>query len=313
MFLAAGVGAFGSAIFHLMTHAFFKALLFLAAGSIMHALSGELDLRYMGGLRHKLPITYRTFLIATLAICGIFPFAGFFSKDAVLLSAWMSGGPILWALGAVAAFMTAFYMFRAFFLAFWGESRLTPQAAAHLHESPPIMTWPLQILAALSVVGGLVGVPMISGGNVLGEWLAPAFAGGAPHPHVAPVLELSLMGLALSISALGILLAWRFYVLQPELPAWLSGVYPHAADLISHKYYVDEAVSYLIVEPVKRGSTWLWRWIDEFLIDGAVNGAGRLTVLASKGLRLAQTGYVQNYALGILAGAVAVLFWLVIR
>ena len=313
MFLAAGCGAFGAAIFHLMTHAFFKALLFLAAGSIMHALSGELDLRYMGGLKEKLPITYRTFLIATLAICGIFPFAGFFSKDAVLLAAWVSGGPLLWALGALTAFMTAFYMFRAFFLAFWGESRLTPQAAAHLHESPPLMTWPLQILAALSVVGGLVGVPLIAGGNVLGEWLAPAFGGAAHQPHVSAVLEISLMGLALCVSALGILFAWRFYVLQPELPGRVSRLYPHAADLIAHKYFVDEAVSCLIVEPVKRGSVLLWRWADDLLIDGAVNGLGRLTVACARALRLVQTGYVQNYALGVLAGAVAVLFWMVAR
>jgi len=313
MFLAAGTGAFGAAIFHLMTHAFFKALLFLGAGSVMHALSGELDLRRMGGLRERLPITYRTFLIATLAICGIFPFAGFFSKDAILLSAWTGGGPLFWAMGALSAFMTAFYMFRALFLAFWGQSRLTPQAAANLHESPPVMTWPLQLLAALSVVGGLVGVPLIAGGNVLGEWLAPAFGVAPPAHHVSALFELSLMGVALCISALGILLAWRFYVLEPELPEWLAGVYPFAADLIAHKYYVDEAVSALIVEPLKRGSGLLWRLGDDLFIDGAVNGAGRLTVGLAKGLRRLQTGYVQSYALGVLAGAVGLLYWLVVR
>jgi NADH-quinone oxidoreductase subunit L len=314
MFLACGVGAFGAAIFHLMTHAFFKALLFLGAGSIMHALGGELDLRRMGGLRERLPITYRTFLIATLAICGIFPFAGFFSKDAILLSALLGGSFWLWAIGAATAFLTALYMFRALFMAFWGDSRLSPAVERHLHESPPVMTWPLQILAALSVIGGLVQVPLIEGGNVLGDWLAPAFGGATHYPHrIAPLAELGLMGLALAVSAAGILVAWRMYVRRPELPAWLAGVYPAAYGLIANKYYVDEAASALIVEPLKRGAALLWHLVDDLLIDGAVNGTGWLVAAAAQVLRRVQTGYVQNYALGMLAGAVAVIYWLVAR
>ena len=312
MFLAAGCGAFGAAIFHLMTHAFFKALLFLAAGSVMHALGGELDLRRMGGLRERLPVTYRTFLMATLAICGIIPFAGFFSKDAVLLGAWTGGGPLLWALGAVAAFMTAFYMFRALFMAFWGESRLAPEAARHCHESPPLMTWPLQILAALSVVGGLVGMPFIAGGNVIGDWLAPAFVGAHPH-HAQPSLEVALMGVALSISAVGVIVAWRYYVYDRDLPRRTAALYPGWANAISHRYWVDEIVSAVIVEPLKRGSALLWRFVDELVIDGLVNGAGAVALWLSRGLRRVQTGYVQTYALGVLAGAVAVLYWLVAR
>jgi NADH-quinone oxidoreductase subunit L len=215
-------------------------------------------------------------------------------------------------MGALAAFMTAFYMFRALFLAFWGASRLSPEAASHVHESPPVMTWPLEMLAALSVVGGLVGIPLIEGGNVLGDWLAPAF-GVVAHHEVAPLFEVSLMGLALAISVAGIYLAWRCYVVRPELPGWLAGVYPNLYDLISHKYYVDEVASALIVEPIKRGSVLLWRLFDDLLIDGAVNGSGRLVVLAARIFRQVQTGYVQNYALGILAGAVAVVWWLVAR
>ncbi len=313
MFLAAGVGAFGAAIFHLVTHAFFKALLFLGAGSVMHALSGELDLRRMGGLRAHLPITYRTFLIATLAICGIFPFAGFFSKDAILLGALTGGGPLFWAMGAAAAFMTAFYMFRALFMAFWGESRLTDHARAHLHESPPVMTWPLQLLAALSIVGGLVSVPLIEGGNALGEWLAPAFIGAAASHELAPDIEIVLMLIALTVSGGGIWLAWRMYVARPELPQRAASLYPTLYDLLANKYYVDEVLDALIVEPVKRGSVVLWRAFDDAVIDGLVNGAGRLVTASSQVLRRLQTGYVQNYALGVLAGAVAIIWWLVAR
>ncbi|MFH0809130.1 MAG: NADH-quinone oxidoreductase subunit L [Pseudomonadota bacterium] len=317
MFLACGVGAFGAAIFHLVTHAFFKALLFLGAGSVMHALSGELDLRRMGGLRRHLPITYRTFLVATLAICGIFPFAGFFSKDAILLGAMLHGGFWFWAMGALAAFMTAFYMSRVLFLAFWGDSRLTPQAEkSHPHESPALMTFPLIILAVLSVVGGWLGLPLIRGGNFLGEWLAPVLAAGAGQGRgETPVwVELTFMGLALVISAGGILAAWKMYVRRPEVPARLARIYPNAYDLLYHKYYADEAVSFALVEPVKRLSTVvLWRVLDASIIDGLVNGVATVALTAASVLRRLQTGYVQNYALGVLAGAVAVVYWLVLR
>ena len=200
MFMACGVGAFASGIFHLMTHAFFKALLFLAVGSVMHAMSGELDMRKMGGLRRQLPHTHWTYLFGTLAIAGIVPFAGFFSKDEILLYS-LHRHVGFWIIGAVAALMTSFYMFRSMCMTFWGKSRADPETAHHLHESPPIMTIPLMILAFLSLVGGFIGVPVWEGGQRFGNFLAPVFAPAqtilnrAHHLEHSPVtMELVLWG-----------------------------------------------------------------------------------------------------------------------
>src|SRR5213594_2353466 len=219
MFLALGVGAYTSGIFHLVTHAFFKALLFLGAGSVIHALSGEQDLEKMGGLKSALPRTHATMLIATLAIAGVFPLSGFFSKDEILWYAWKSGGPLLWAVGVIGAFLTAFYMFRLYFLAFRGSPRLTEEAKRHLHESPNSMTLPLVVLAILSAVGGLIQVPLIERGQRLDHFLEPVFAdvarvvGGAAHAgHAAGEagLEVALMVISLVVALSGIFVAYRF-------------------------------------------------------------------------------------------------------
>jgi len=194
MFLACGVGAFSAGIFHLMTHAFFKALLFLGAGSVMHAMAGELDMRKMGALKSHMPKTYWTFLIATLAIAGIFPFAGFFSKDEILWNAFQKN-TVLWALGAGAALMTAFYMFRAVFMTFHGESRVDGEVAKHLHESPSVMTNPLVVLAILSAIGGFVGIPIIKGANVFHDFLAPVTG-----EHLAGSAKVTLTNLAYASS-----------------------------------------------------------------------------------------------------------------
>ena len=253
MFLACGVGAFTAGIFHLMTHAFFKALLFLGAGSVMHAMAGELDMRKMGALKPHLPRTYWTFLIATLALAGIFPFAGFFSKDEILWQALNQGGILFWILGAGAAFMTATYMFRAVFLTFHGKSRVDHGVAHHLHESPGIMTVPLIILAILSVIGGFIGFPVIEGGNKFAEFLAPVFAPPAGFPkaaeavHHAVSFEVTMMIVSLVIAGLGILLAYRLYIKNPALPDRLAERYKAPYNALVNKYWVDEIYHFIFV------------------------------------------------------------------
>ena len=322
MFLALGVGAFTSGIFHLMTHAFFKALLFLGAGSVIHALSGEQDLEKMGGLKAALPRTHATMLIATLAIAGVFPLSGFFSKDEILWYAWKSGQPLLWAVGVIGAFLTAFYMFRLYFLTFRGTSRLTEEAKHHLHESPNSMTLPLVILAVLSAVGGLVQVPLIERGQRLDSFLEPVFAdvsrvvGGAAHAgHAAGEmgLEIALMFISLVVALSGIYVAYRFYVVDPGAPKRLAERVKGIYALLFNKYWVDEIYDAKIVQPIVRGSVQLWKRVDAAVIDGAVNGIGREIERAAGLLRLAQTGYVQVYAMILTLGMVVVFGYLALR
>ncbi|TMQ66686.1 MAG: NADH-quinone oxidoreductase subunit L [Candidatus Eisenbacteria bacterium] len=321
MFLALGVGAYTSGIFHLMTHAFFKALLFLGAGSVIHALSGEQDLEKMGGLRAALPRTHATMLIATLAIAGVFPLAGFFSKDEILWYAWKSGQPLLWAAGVIGAFLTAFYMFRLYFLTFRGTSRLTEEAKHHLHESPNSMTIPLVILAVLSAVGGLVQVPLIERGQRLDAFLEPVFADvsrvvGAAHAgHAAGEagLEIALMVISLVVALSGIFVAYRFYVVDPEAPKRLGERVKSLYLLLLNKYWIDEIYDAKIVQPIVRGSVSLWKRVDAAVIDGAVNGIGREIDRAAGLLRLAQTGYVQVYAMILTLGMVVVFGYLALR
>ncbi len=322
MFLALGVGAYTAGIFHLVTHAFFKALLFLGAGSVIHALSGEQDLEKMGGLKPHLPRTHAAMLIATLAIAGVFPLSGFFSKDEILWNAWRSGGPVLWAAGVVGAFLTAFYMFRLYFLTFHGSPRLTEEAKHHLHESPNSMTIPLGILAVLSAIGGLIQVPLIQGGQRLDRFLEPVFAdvgrvaGTAAHTgHAAGEagLEVALMAISLVVALSGIYVAYRFYVVDPGAPKRLvervKGIYA----LLFNKYWVDEIYDAKIVQPIVRGSIGLWKRFDAAIIDGAVNGVAREIDRAAGLLRLAQTGYVQVYALILTLGMVVVFGYLALR
>jgi NADH-quinone oxidoreductase subunit L len=331
MFLALGVGAFGAGIFHLMTHAFFKALLFLGAGSVIHALSGEQEMPRMGGLRKHLPITHLTVAIACVAIAGIPPFAGFFSKDEILFETFAGGHLVLWAIGTITAAMTAFYMFRLLFLTFYGRERLTEHAKHHLHESPSSMTIPLMVLAVLSVIGGWVGIPMIAGMNRIKDWLAPSLeshvpaaaahgaaetaghaAAGAGAAHHDPALELTLMAVSVGVALLGIFVAWLFYVKDPLLPRALGERMKGLYRTLLRKWYVDEVYDAIIVRPLMAFSNFLWRVWDVLVIDGIVNAVGSIVAGTGAVLRLFQSGYVGTYAfflvlgvLVLLAGAVA--------
>ena len=313
MFLACGVGAFSAAVFHLMTHAFFKALLFLCAGSVIHALGGEQDIRRMGGLRAALPKTSNAFMVGALAIAGIFPFAGFFSKDAILYAAMAGerGGFLLWFAGAAGALMTAFYMFRLLFKVFFGPCMLSLERQEKLHESPRGMTLPLQMLAALSVVGGWVGIPLIAGANVLGDFLAP-FLGGSGEAHHETMFEVLMMLFSLAVAFIGIFTAYRLYFSGGGAGAY-AWLWPGLSRLLENKYYVDELYDACVVQPVKRASIWCWRAFEDGLVDAAVNGAGFFAQSLGGVLRRLQTGYVKSYAVSMLVGALAILLYLTAR
>jgi NADH-quinone oxidoreductase subunit L len=298
MFLGAGVGGFIAAIFHLVTHAFFKGLLFLASGSVIHALGGEQDMRKMGALGPHLPITSVVFFVGAIAIAGIPPFAGFWSKDGILADAFKSGHYLLWFIGVVGAFMTAFYMFRLIYMTFYGESRVDPQVLHHVHESPPIMTVPLIILAVLSVVGGLIlGIPPEHGwihrflGAVVGHGVTPVASGVAEaaatvEEHTGGgafhALDLLLMLISVLVGALGWGLAWIMYTKRTDIPARLAGKYSNLYELLLNKYWVDEFYEYVFVRGGKALANFFWGF-DERVVDGAVNGASHMTVQTSEG------------------------------
>ena len=318
MFLGVGVAAFTAGIFHLVTHAFFKALLFLGAGSVIHALHGEQDMRRMGGLsRMGMPITYWTMLAATLAISGIPPLAGFFSKDKILWKTWDAGHPVLWAIGFVTAGLTALYMFRLFYLTFHGEFRGSDEEAENVHESPPSMGVPLIVLGVLSVVGGWIGIPAAIGeplggiGNAFEGWLAPVFEAevhGAAAEHAIPPIEYGLMAASVAIATLGLLGAWWAYVRDPKLPERLSLRFRALYELLRGKYWVDEIYDFLVVRPYRALSRFAWRVVDDGLIDGlAVRGTGRLVEFGSGVASRWETGYVTSYVLVFFGGALAVL------
>jgi NADH-quinone oxidoreductase subunit L len=310
MFMACGVGAFSAGVFHLMTHAFFKALLFLGAGSVIHAMSDEQDLRKMGGLASRLPWTHATVLIATLAIAGVPPLAGFFSKDEILSSAFASGHLGVWLTGLVGAIITAFYMFRLYVLCFRGPSRISHEAEHHLHESPPSMIVPLVALAALSIVGGWVGFPFQAGGHPFERWLAPVFEGGpalAAHAPLAPGIEWILIALSVAAALVGIGMAFRLYLQNPERGTALARRFAGVREALVHKYWVDEFYDAGVVRPLAWGANWLWRFWDEIIVDGAVNAVGYVFEGASAVLRLFQTGFVGTYALFLVLGVAAFL------
>ncbi len=316
MFVAAGVGAFSAGIFHLMTHAFFKALLFLGAGSVIHAMGGEQDMRHMGGIRKYTPVTYWTMLTATLAISGIFPFAGFFSKDEILWSAWANGHPVVWFVGLVTAGLTAFYMFRLVFLTFFGAERFSGEARHHLHESPVSMTLPLTVLAVLSVIGGFVGLPAWLGSNRFSEFLAPALAltKANEHGELSHGAELGFAGLSVLVALAGIAAAIWIYLLRPERAEMLARKFRGAYGLLFNKYYVDEMYNAAIVNPIERGSSdVLWKGMDNSVIDGIVNGMGRTLQSWAGYLKNVQNGLIRSYAAWILVGVVAVLYFIVRR
>ncbi len=294
MFLGLGVGAYAAGVFHVMTHAFFKALLFLGAGSVIHGMRDEQDITKMGGLRTKMPTTYGTFAVGCLAIAG-FPFlSGFFSKDLILEHAFGSphGSSVLWIVGTVGAGLTAFYMFRLLFVTFWGENRADPEVAHHIHESPQAMTIPLVVLAIFSLIGGYFTLP---------ELLSPLY--GHDHPHVPALVKYlpTILGLG------GIGLAYRLYVQDPGLADRLSERFSGLHQLLLNKYYIDEIYEAIIVQPILAASDWLWKIWDTVVIDGLVNGTA--LVVQANGLlfRFWQTGNVQTYALSLSCGAIVIL------
>jgi NADH-quinone oxidoreductase subunit L len=315
MFLAMGVAAFSAGIFHLMTHAFFKALLFLGSGAVIHAMHDEQDIQKMGGLKEYLPVTYKTFVIGAIAISGIPPFAGFFSKDEILWKAFSSeqGSLILWLLGIFGAAMTAFYMFRLVILTFEGEKRFDRHL--HPHEAPKTMTIPLIILAALSVVGGFVGIPHAS---LIENWLEPVFSPAQykllSGEHAGGLLEYILMILSVCIAASGIYLARWIYLQRTELAVSLAKKYPRVYRLLLNKYYVDELYDAAIVDPtVKISNDVLWKAMDVSMIDGLVNGSAKLVSGISQVLRKIQTGVAQSYAVVFIGGILFVITWLLLR
>jgi len=311
MFLALGVGAYSTGVFHVMTHAFFKALLFLGAGSVIHAMSGEQDIRNMGGLKKHLPVTYMTFLLGTLAISGIFPFAGFFSKDEILAHTF-EHNKVLWVLASLASAMTAFYMFRLFYLTFFGNFRGTKEQEHHLHESPKSMTIPLIVLAVLSVVGGFIGVPEIfHAPHLLEGFLAPVFADSEMKTlptHMNEGTELTLIILALAIAIAMIYFAYDRYVKKENLPADEDEEINPAQKLVYNKYYIDEFYNAVITKPVDWLSDKFYRFMELRFVDAIVNGIGTSVNWGSRTLRLIQTGSIELYLLIMVLGIAVLLF-----
>ena len=316
MFTALGVGAFTAGVFHVMTHAFFKALLFLGSGSVIHGMHEEQDIQKMGGLKKHMPITYRTFLIGTLAISGIPFFSGFFSKDEILWFAWLNGSPILWAVGALAAFTTAFYMWRLTSLTFLGEERFDHHHV-HPHESPATMTIPLIVLAVLSAFGGLLGVPHVIGHalhipNLLEGWLEPIFAVSnemlPKHTGDHTTVEIGLMVASSVLAVIGIMYARSIYSQglsrATAMAEKMSGIYR----MLLNKYYVDEIYHAVVAGPILAASRdFLWKIVDVIVIDGVVNGSAKSMGAAAGVLRRMQTGVAQNYALVMMIGIVIML------
>jgi len=312
MFLACGVGAYSAGIFHLYTHAFFKALLFLGAGSVMHAMAGELDIKKMGGLKRYMPVTYWTFLLASLSISGIPGFAGFFSKDEILWRAYSSGnlGQILFIIGVITALLTAFYSFRIIYVAFHGSFRGTHEQEHHLHESPKVMTIPLAILAIGAIASGWVGIPSLLGETIgiehsdrFGEFLAPVF-GGRHLPEGSHSEEWLVMALSISAGLLGIIVSAIMYLRKTDLPERIGKSFSYIYKILWNKYYVDELYDLIIVRP----TLWIANSVivnvtDGRIIEGIVNGIPAAIGRLSHGLRRFQTGLVHQYGAVMAIGA----------
>jgi len=332
MFIGVSVAAYGAGIFHLMTHAFFKACLFLCAGSVIHAMGGDQDMRSMGGLWRKIPITYITMLFATIAIAGIPPFAGFFSKDEILWKAFTFPyypvvGKIVWFIGVIAAGITAFYMFRLIFMTFHGKFRGTAEQAHHLHESPLSMTGPLMILAFLSVCGGWLGIPHVIGNlfghvpNVMENFFEPVFANSheiisayAGVQHHSAVLEWILMAGSVAVAIGGISLAYHIYIRRFDvLPDRLAETYSIYHKLVYNKYFVDEIYYYVLVLPFYYLSMFLWKVVDAFCIDDVgINGQAWWVQRGSGALRLVHNGYMHTYGAFMLLGLVVMLWFFIV-
>lgn len=318
MFLGLGVGAFASGIFHLMTHAFFKALLFLGSGAVIHAMHDEQDIQKMGGLKNYLPTTYKTFLIGAIAISGIPPLSGFFSKDEILWKAFIDGSPILWIVGAAGAGLTAFYMFRLVTLTFDGKPRFD-EHHVHPHEAPKTMTIPLIVLAVLSVIGGFIGIPAsLGGGNRFEHFLEPVFERAnskmtLPY-HESSSVEYILMVVSVAIAATGIFLARKIYLEKKEIAERTSTRFPGFYKILLNKYYIDEVYESAIVTPTVKGSDkLLWKGFDIGVIDGLINFTAKATEFASQLLKRIQTGVVQSYAIVFVAGILFIIGVLLFR
>ena len=306
MFLACGVGAFGAGIFHVVTHAFFKALLFLGAGSVIHGLHEEQDIRKMGALRSKMPITWGTFVVGTLAIAGVPGLSGFFSKDEILAATFDSGHHVLWAIGLVGAALTAFYMTRLVVLTFYGEYRGSPEVLEKAHESPASMTMPLVVLAILAAVGGYMGVPHVLGGhNQFGEFLAPVV--GHHELHLSHGTELGLMALSIGAALGGILFAWRRYSAGVAPDERFEESRPDLHALLGNAYYVDSTYQHGVADRVVDGSRALWKGVDVGIIDAIANGFASAARMFGDSWRRWSTGNVQHYALTLLIGVVTMI------
>jgi NADH-quinone oxidoreductase subunit L len=317
MFLGLGVGAFAAGIFHVMTHAFFKALLFLGAGSVIHAMHDEQDIQKMGALKSHLPITYKTFLIASLAIAGIPPLSGFFSKDEILWKAFSQGSMVFWIFGWLGAGLTAFYMFRLVSLTFEGNSRWSSHV--HPHEAPPMMTIPLIILAVLSIVGGIVGIPAsLGGGNAIERWLEPVFFNAETRLSTMPTgsvpQEYLLMALSVAMALGCIVLARTIYLRKTSIADTAAKRFQPIYKLLWNKYYVDEAYDAAVVNVIHKGSEkFLWKRFDIPVVDGAVNGIAALVGFCSGWVRKIQSGVTQYYAMVFVLGVIVVLGILLFR
>ncbi len=300
MVMACGLGAYSAGMYHLLTHGAFKALLFLGCGSVIIALHHEQDMRHMGGLKDKLPVTYWTFLVGSLALAGFPLTAGFFSKDDLLVSSWSAGplGQVLTICGLLTAGLTAFYSFRLVFVTFWGKSHVDPHHAGHVHEPSTTMTAPLLVLAVLSIVGGYLGIP---------AFLEPVFHGKGAGAHHEGSAALVIMALATLMGLMGIGAAYYLYVLNPGLPDRLARQWRAAYELSLHKWYIDEAYDRSLVRPTLSAAQGLWKHIDVAIIDGAVNGVARAIAWGGWLIRLTQSGQTQHYALGMTLGAVVIL------
>jgi NADH-quinone oxidoreductase subunit L len=310
MFVGVGVGAYAAGIFHLVTHAFFKALLFLGAGSVIHGLHGEQDLRKMGGLKSKMLTTTITFLVGALGLAGVPPLAGFFSKDEILAATFFEGHRLLFLILLAGAFMTAFYTFRLVILAFFGAPRMSQEARRHVHESPAVMTLPLVVLAVLTVVAGVaLGAPS-SHGTVFSRFLAPVLP-LAEEEHGAAGKVILLVSVLVAVA--GVFFAWVMYGRRPVKAEEIGESRNALHTLLLNKYYVDELYDAAIVNPLLRLFRWSARVFDLRVIDGIVNGVGSMVVGWARSLRRVQTGFVMNYALTMLLGALAVVAFLLAR
>lgn len=327
MFFALGVGAFSAGIFHLMTHAFFKALLFLGAGAVMHAMDNLIDMRRLGGLRRALPVTFWTFLVGALALSGFPLLSGFFSKDEILTAGYTQNQFVLWVVGLLTAVLTALYIFRAVILTFGGQPRwragevVASQSepgqherathGLHPHEARPVMTIPLVALAVLAAVGGFVGLPSVLGTNLFGQFLQPVF--GEHGAEITPTLEWSLIAISTLAALVGILFAVWFYVRDRQLPGRLVRYYPWLYKVLAAKYWVDPVYDRLVGRPARWLANAFWTDVDGRVINGAADGLASAFGRAGQGLRRLQTGYARGYALAMLIGIVIVVAVFMLR